>query len=129
MATGWVLASVAGASRPSPSQHLLVQLLALVVKVIGCGYHAQDHEDVPYEAQEVEGLLMIEEVLDRRELTDISYVQPEHGRGLVVRSILQRPVKLPDMPGLVRRGEHALVHESQQDFALLIVPVLVRGIA
>ena len=38
-----------------------------------------------------------------------------------MRSILQRPVQLPDVSDLVRRSEHALVHESQQDFALLVV--------
>ena len=95
----------------------LVQLLALEVKATGRGYHAQDHEGVPYEgnrrasieevrelyeAQEVEGLcggLVIEEVTDRRERTDVRHVQPGHGRGHVVGSILQRR-------GLVRRGKH-----------------------
>jgi hypothetical protein len=70
----------------------LVQLLALEVKITGRRYHAHDHEGVPYEgirrasieevrelheAQEVEGLcggLVIGEVSDRRELTDMSHV-------------------------------------------------------
>ncbi len=58
---------------------------------------------------------MIEEVPDRWEINDMSHVQPDHGRGLVT--------------GLVRRGEHALVDDRQQDVALLIVPVLVLGLA
>jgi hypothetical protein len=125
----------------------LVQLLALEVQVTGRGYHAQDHEGIAHEsirsasieevrelheAQEVEGLcggLMIEEVPDRRERTGMSHLQPGHGRDFVMWSILQRSVELPNVPGLVRRGEHTLVHECQQDVALLVVPVLVRGLA
>jgi hypothetical protein len=72
---------------------------------------------------------MIEEVPDRRELTGMSNVQPGHGRDLVVRNILQWSVELSDVPGLVRRCDHTLVHECQQDVALLEVPVLVRGLA
>jgi hypothetical protein len=44
-------------------------------------------------------------------------------------SILQRSVELPNVPGLVRRGDHTLVHECQQDVALFEVPVLIRGLA
>ena len=40
---------------------------------------------------------MIEEVPDRRELTDMRHVQPGHGRGLFVGSSFQRPVQLPDV--------------------------------
>ena len=50
-------------------------------------------------------------------------------QGLVVWRILQRSVQLPDMPSLLRRGEHALVHEHQQDVALLVDTVLIRGLA
>ncbi len=50
-------------------------------------------------------------------------------RDLVVRIISQRPVQLPDVPGLVLQGEHTLVQECQQDVALPEVPVLVRGLA
>jgi hypothetical protein len=125
----------------------LVQLLALEVQVTGRSYHAQDHEGVPHEsirrasieevreldeAQEVEGLrvgLEIEEIPDRRERSGMGHVQPGHGWGLVVGSIFQRTVELPDVPGLVRRGEHTLVQEGHQDVGLLEVPVLVRGLA
>ena len=53
--------------------------------------------------KEMEGLcggLMIEEVPDRRELTDMRHVQPGHGRGLVVGANLQRPVQLPGVTGI-----------------------------
>ena len=125
----------------------LVQLLALEVQVTGRSYHAQDHEGVPHEsirsasieevreldeAQEVEGLgvgLEIEEVPDRRERSGMGHVQPGHGWDLVVGSVFQRTVELPDVPGLVRRGEHTLVQESHQDVGLLEVPVIVIGLA
>ena len=56
------------------------------------------------------------------------HVQPGYGRGLVVGIGLQGSVQLPDVPGLVRSGEHTLVQESHQDVALLEVPVLVSGL-
>ena len=77
----------------------------------------------------MEGLcawLDIEEVPDRRERTGISHVQPGHGRDLVVGNVFQ---KIPDVPGLIRRGEHTLVQESHQDVGLLEVPILVNGLA
>ena len=52
-----------------------------------------------------------------------------YNQGLVVGRILQRSVQLPDMPSLLQRGEHALVHERQQDVALLVDTVLIRGLA
>ena len=121
-----------------------MQLLALEVQVTGRSYHAQDHEGIPHEsirsasieevrkldeAQEVEGLgvgLEIKEVPDRREWSGMGHVQPGHGWDLVVGS---RTVELPDVPGLVRRGEHTLVQESHQDVGLLEVSVLVHGLA
>jgi len=60
----------------------------------------------------VEGLrvgLEIEEIPDRRERSGMGHVQSGHGWDLVVGSIFQRTVELPDVPGLVRRGEHTLV--------------------
>ena len=117
------------------------------MQVPGRSYHAQDHEGVPHEsirstsieevreldeAQEMEGLgvgLEIKEVPDRRERSDMGHVQPSHGWDLVVGSIFQRTVELPDVPGLVRRGEHTLVQESHQDVGLLEVPVIVYGLA
>ena len=50
-------------------------------------------------------------------------------QGLVVGRILQRSVQLPDMPSLLQRGDYALVHERQQDVALLVDTVLIRGLA
>jgi hypothetical protein len=73
--------------------------------------------------------LEIEEIPDRREWSGMGHVQPGHGWGLVVGSIFQGTVELPDVPGLVRRGEHTLVQEGHQDVGLLEVPVLVRGLA
>jgi hypothetical protein len=73
-----------------------------------------------HEAQEVEGLRggkVIEEVPDPRVITNVCHVQPGHGWGLVVESSLQRSIQLQNVTGLVRRGEHTLVHECQQDVA------------
>ena len=104
----------------------LVQLLALEVQVTGRSYHAQDHEGVPHEsirsasieevreldeAQEVE--VEIEEDPYRRKRSGMGHVQPGHGWDLVVGSIFQRTVELPDVPGLVRRGEHTLAQERK----------------
>ena len=60
------------------------------------------------------GGLVIEEVPDQREQTDIRHVQPGHGRVLVVGVGLLGSVQLPDVPGLVRSGEHTPVQESHQ---------------
>ena len=110
-----------------------MQLLALEVQVTGRSYHAQDHEGIPHESirsasiEEVRELdEEIEGVPDRREWSGMGHVQPGHGWDLVVGS---RTVELPDVPGLVRRGEHTLVQESHQDVGLLEVPVLVHGLA
>jgi hypothetical protein len=127
----------------------LVQLLALEVQVTGRSNHAQDHESVPHESirrasieefreldeaqkveiEEIRVGLEIEEISDRRKRSGMGHVQPGHGWGLVRGSIFQRAVELPDVPGLVRSGEHTLVQESHQDVGLLEVPILVRGLA
>ncbi len=96
----------------------LVQLLALEVQVTDRSYHAQDHEGVPHESIRRASIEEVRELDEAQEVED-----------LVVGSIFQGTVELPDVPGLVRRGEHTLDQESHQDVGLLEVPVLVRGLA
>ena len=65
------------------------------------------------EVHELLEVLAVEEVSDGRERTGMGHVKPW-------------TVQLPDVTRLGRCGEHALVHESQEDLMLLVVPVVVR---